>query len=278
MTRTQIAECYMVFGGIPYYWHFLQRGLSVAQNIDDMFFAGEDKLEDEFDELYSSLFASPRPYVRIITALGRKKAGMTREELSQEAAVANNGTLTKRLKELGQCGFVRAFTEIGKKKKGSVYQLVDNFTLFHFRFADENVNGDRHFWSEMVDSHVRSTWIGLAFERLCLQHIDQIKDALRIGGVRASYHAWRGDSSQIDLLIDRSDGIVNICEMKYHDGRYLITGEDDESMRNKKAEFKEATGTHKAVHVTYVTPYGLKDNKYAKNVQSTVVLDDLFRF
>ena len=278
LTRAQIAECYMVFGGIPYYWHFLQRGLSVAQNIDDMFFAGEDKLEDEFDELYSSLFASPQPYVRIITALGRKKAGMTREELSREAAVANNGTLTKRLKELGQCGFVRAFTEIGKKKKGSVYQLVDNFTLFHFRFAAENTNGDRHFWSEMVDSHVRSTWIGLAFERLCLQHIDQIKDALRIGGVRASYHAWRGDSSQIDLLIDRSDGIVNICEMKYHDGRYLITGEDDESMRNKKAEFKEATGTRKAVHVTYVTPYGLKDNKYANNVQSTVVLDDLFRF
>ena len=277
-SRAQIAECYMVFGGIPYYWHFLQRGLSVAQNIDDIFFAGNDKLEDEFDELYSSLFASPQPYVRIITALGRKKAGMTRDELAAASSVANNGALTRRLKELGQCGFVRAFTEIGKKRKGSVYQLVDNFTLFHFRFAVENASGDRHFWSEMIDSHVRSTWIGLAFERLCLEHMDQIKEALRIGGVRANFHAWRGESSQIDLLIDRSDGVINICEMKYHDGRYLITREDDESMRNKKSEFKETTGTRKAVHVTYVTPYGVKDNAYAKNVQSTVVLDDLFRF
>ena len=155
--------------------------------------------------------------------------------------------------------------------------MVDNFTLFHFRFAVENASGDKHFWSEMIDSHVRSTWIGLAFERLCLEHMDQIKEALRIGGVRANFHAWRGESSQIDLLIDRSDGVINICEMKYHDGRYLITGEDDESMRNKKAEFKETTGTRKAVHVTYVTPYGVKDNAYAKNVQSTVVLDDLFR-
>ncbi len=277
LTRAQIAECYMVFGGIPYYWSFLRRGFSVAQNIDEIFFAGNDKLENEFDELYSSLFASPQPYVAIITALGAKKAGMTREEISRTVKCANNGTLSRRLLELGQCGFIRAFTEIGKRKKGSVYQLVDNFTLFHFRFASENRYGDPHFWSEMLDSHIHSTWIGLAFERLCLEHVDQVKEALRIGGVMTNAHAWRGPSSQIDLLIDRKDGIVNICEMKYHDGRYAITKADDESMRNKKAEFKEATKTRKAVHVTYVTPYGIKDNAYAKNVQSSVVLDDLFR-
>lgn len=278
LTRAQIAECYMVLGGIPHYWHYLQRELSVAQNIDDMFFAGDDKLENEFDELYSSLFSSPQPYIRIITALGRKKAGMTRDELANAAHMANNGTMTRRLRELEQCGFVRSFTEIGRKKKGSVHQLVDNFTLFHFRFASENAHGDRHFWSEMIDSHIRSTWIGLAFERLCLEHLDQIKEALRIGGVRTNAHAWRGVSSQVDLLIDRNDGIVNLCEMKYHDGRYPITKDDDDSMRNKKAEFKESTKTNKAVHVTYITPYGVKDNAYARNVQSFVVLDDLFAF
>lgn len=160
----------------------------------------------------------------------------------------------------------------------SSHQLIDNFTLFHFRFAAENAHGDRHFWSEMTDSHIHSTWVGLAFERLCLEHLDQIKEALRIGGVRTNAHAWRGTSSQIDLLIDRNDGIVNLCEMKYHDGRYPITKEDDDSMRNKKAEFKEETGTSKAVHVTYITPYGVKDNAYARNVQSCVVLDDLFAF
>lgn len=184
LTHAQLAECYMVLGGIPHYWHFLQRGLSVAQNIDDMFVAGDDKLENEFDELYSSLFSSPQPYIRIITALGSKRAGMTREELAQTAGIANNGSLPRRLKELEQCGFIRSFTEIGKKKKGSVHQLIDNFTLFHFRFAAENAHGDKHFWSEMADSHIHSTWIGLAFERLCLEHLDQIKEALRIGGVK----------------------------------------------------------------------------------------------
>ena len=278
LNREQLAECYMVLGGIPYYWHFLDKGLSVAQNVDELFFAGHDKLENEFDELYASLFSVPKPYLKVITALGRVKSGMTRDEIAKSASLANNGALTKRLRELEQCGFVRKFVEIGRKNRGSLYQLIDNYTLFYFRFASENRLGDRHFWSEMLDSHIHSTWIGLAFERLCLQHADQIKEALRIGGVHANIHSWHNAHAQVDLLIDRNDGIVNLCEMKYHDGLYTIEREVDEAVRNKKSEFKEETGTHKAVHVVFVTPYGVKPNAYSKNVQAFVQLDDLFCF
>ena len=278
LTRAQIAEYYMIFGGIPSYWHFLEKGLSVAQNVDNAFFAGEDKLENEFDELYSSLFSAPRPYIKVITALGKVKSGMTRDEIAQAASLANNGALTKRLKELEHCGFVRKFVEIGKKNRGSLYQLIDCYTLFYFRFATENRLGNRHFWSEMIDSHVHSTWIGLAFERLCLLHADQIKEALRIGGVHANIHSWRNAHAQIDLLIDRNDGIVNLCEMKYHEGPYTIEKDVDEAVRGKKCEFKEETGTRKAVHVVFVTPYGVKPNAYSKNVQAFVRLDDLFCF
>ena len=277
LTRVQIAELYMVLGGVPYYWQFLRKGLSVAQNIDAMFFAGDDKLENEFDEVYGSLFASPRPYLDIITALGRRKAGMTRDELEQNAGVANNGVLTRRLQELEQCGFIRRFTEIGCRKKGSVYQLIDNFTLFHLKFAVENTTNDTRFWTTRLDSHLHSAWAGIAFERICLQHIDGIKEALRIGGVHVDYHGWRGPSSQVDLLLDRADGIINLCEMKWSTGVYAITADDDLSMRNKKSEFKEETATRKSVHVTYVTSYGVKPNAYAKNVQSFVTLNDLFR-
>ena len=276
-SRAEIVEYYMVLGGIPYYWRFLDKGLSLSQNIDALFFAPGAPLRLEFSELYSSLFRHEEPYVRIVSALGRRRVGLGREEISEETGLASNGRLTGLLEELEQCGFIRAFTEIGKKKKGAVHQLIDNFTLFHFRFAAENAHGDRHFWSEMIDSHIHSTWIGLAFERLCLEHLDQIKEALRIGGVKTNAHAWRGTSSQIDLLIDRNDGIINLCEMKYHDGRYPITKDDDDSMRNKKAEFKEEAKIDKAVHVTYITPYGVKENAYARNVQSEVTLDDLFK-
>ena len=276
-TRDQIAECYMVLGGVPMYWRFLERGKSVAQNIDDLFFAGAEKLENEFDELYASLFEHPEPYLAIVAALARKKCGMRRDEISKASGVENSGSLTRYLKVLEQCGFVRKFTEIGKKTKGAVHQPVDNFTLFHYRFIEANKANDPHFWSAMLDSRVHSTWAGLAFERLCLQHVDGIKRALGIGGVLANVHSWRNEHAQIDLLIDRRDGIVNLCEMKYWSGPYTMTAKDAGDLASKKAAFKEGSKTRKAVHLTMVTSFGVRRNAYADCVQSFVTLDDLFK-
>ena len=275
-TRAQLAECYMILGGIPMYWRYLERGKSVAQNIDEMFFAGNDKLEDEFDELYASLFEHPEPYLAIVTALAKRKCGMTREEVSRESGVENGGWLSRYLKVVEQCGFIRRFAELGKKTKGAVFQLMDNFTLFYFSFVESNRTNDRHCWSAMQDSHVHSTWAGLAFERLCLQHIDGVKRALGIAGVLTNVHSWRNENVQIDLLLDRRDGIINICEMKYWSGPYAMTAEDDISLANKKLELKTVVKTRKAVHLTMVTSFGVKRNAYANNVQSFVTLDDLF--
>lgn len=276
-THDQLAECYMVLGGVPMYWRYLERGWSVAQNIDELFFAGHEKLEHEFDELYSSLFENAAPYVALVTALAKKKCGMTREEIATASGVADNGWLSKYLKVLEQCGFVRRFTEIGKKCKGSVYQLIDNFTLFHFRYVEENRSNDPRYWSTMLDSRIHTTWAGLAFERLCLQHVDQVKRALGIGGVLTNVHSWRNPNAQIDLLIDRRDGIINLCEMKHWAGPYAMTAEDDRALMEKKAEFKSATKTRKAVHVTMVTTFGVKPNAYSHKVQTFVTLDDLFK-
>ena len=274
--RDQLAECYMILGGIPMYWRYLERGKSVAQNIDDMFFARSEKLENEFDELYASLFEHPEPYLAIVTAMAKKKCGMSRDEVSKASGVENSGALSRYLRVLEQCGFIRRFTEIGKKKKGAVFQLMDNFTLFYFRFMESNKTNDPHFWSAMADSRVRSTWAGLAFERLCLQHIDGIRNALGIGGVLANVHSWRNANAQIDLLIDRRDGIINICEMKYWAGPYSMTAEDAAALANRREEFKAATNTRKAVHLTMVTSFGVKRNAYSDRVQSFATLDDLF--
>ena len=275
-TRDQIAECYMILGGIPMYWRFLERGRSVAQNIDEMFFSGSEKLENEFDELYASLFEHPEPYLAVVTALAKKKCGMTRDEVSRASGVENSGALSRYLKVLEQCGFIRRFSELGKRTKGAVFQLIDNFTLFYFRFMEPNTSNDRHYWSAMSDTRTHSTWAGLAFERLYLQHIDGIRHALGISGVLANVHSWRNANAQIDLLIDRRDGIINICEMKYWAGQYVMTAADDASLANKKAELKASAKTRKAVHLTMVTSFGVKPNAYSHNVQSFVTLDDLF--
>lgn len=283
LTDFQVAQLYMVLGGIPYYWKFLDRSLSPARNIDRMFFSGTDRLENEFRELYASLFKRKEAYMRIVSALGTKGIGMTRREISENADVSESGTLAKYLEELEQCGFIRKYVLPGRKTKGAVFQLIDNFTLFHFRFLAGNEAHDEYFWSSSLDSQFHVVWEGLAFERLCLWHVPQIKQALQIGGVRCNCYAWRhvsgesGGGAQIDLVIDRNDGIVNLCEMKFCSGPYTITATENEALLRKREVFKNETKTRKAVHITYVTPFGLKRNAYANDVQSEVTLNGLFR-
>ena len=283
MTRYQIAETYMVLGGIPFYWKHLEPDLSADQNIDDLFFARSNKLEGEFDELYSSLFRKPEPYLRIVRALGLHKSGLNRDELMKETGVNTCGNFSRYLRELEECGFIRKSVAFGKKTKGSMYQLIDNFTLFHLAFVSENQVNDRHFWSGSADAQFRVVWEGLAFERLCLQHVREIKLALGISGIVSNDSSWQvartleHKGAQVDLLIDRADGVINICEMKFAASGYEIKEGEERHARERRELFKSLTGTKKAVHLTYATTYGVKRNRHSAIVQSEVTLDDLFR-
>ena len=282
MSRYQLAECYMVLGGIPYYWSLLEKGLSLAQNIDKIIFAKNGKLSNEFNQLYASLFKSPEQYIDIVTALGKKKAGMTREEIIAATDMYSSGTLSKVLDELEYCGFIRKYNGFDKKSKQAIYQLIDNYTLFYFKFIQQNENNDEHFWSASIDSAMHRAWSGLAFERLCMAHTQQIKAALGIAGVLSNVYSWRkeadetSDGAQIDLLIDRKDQVINLCEMKYSLSEYAIDAEYEQKLRNKKSAFINATNTRKAVHLTMVTTFGIKANAHSGIVQNEITLEDLF--
>ena len=283
MNRHQILECYMVMGGVPYYWDFLERGKGLAANIDAIFFAEDAPLRNEFDYLYASLFKNPSDYLAIVSALAKHKAGMTRKEIAAQASLSDSGALSKKLAELEACGFVRKYRAFGKKERGSLYQLVDNYTLFYYKFLEGGPQDER-FWENSADSSGHSAWCGLAFERVCLEHIPQIKRALGISGVLTEVSAWsckadpdKGiNGSQIDLLIDRRDQVINLCEMKYAQDDFAMTKVTEESLRHKVSDFRTLTGTRSALHVTVVTTYGLKANKYSGMVQSVVTADDLF--
>lgn len=282
MSRYQLTECYMVFGGIPYYWSLLEKGLSLSQNIDKIIFAKNGKLSNEFNQLYASLFKSPEQYIDIVTALGKKKVGMTREEIIAATDKYSNGALSKVLDELEYCGFIRKYNGFDKKSKQAIYQLIDNYTLFYFKFIQQNENNDEHFWSASIDSAMHRAWSGLAFERLCMAHTQQIKAALGIAGVLSNVYSWRkeademSDGAQIDLLIDRKDQVINLCEMKYSLSEYIIDAEYEQKLRNKKSVFIDTTNTRKAVHLTMVTTFGIKANAHSGIVQNEITLDDLF--
>ncbi len=280
MSRYQILECYMILGGIPFYWNMLERNRSLAQNIDNLFFAKSGKLRNEFNQLYASLFKNPEMYIQVVTTLGNKKVGMTRDEIIENGKMINNGQLSKVLDELEYCGFIRCYNNIGKKKKTAIYQLIDNYTLFYFKYICNNDNNDEHFWSASIDSSMHRAWSGYAFERVCMMHTMQIKQSLGIAGVLSNVYSWRADNiekgAQIDLLIDRNDQVINLCEIKFSMGEFTINKEYDEKLRNKKNVFIESTNTRKAVHLTMITTYGLKQNAYSGMIQSEVKMDDLF--
>ena len=284
--RRQILECYMVMGGVPYYWDLLDKSLGLAQNIDALFFRRKGELNEEFDHLYSSLFRIPEPYLKVISALGKKRYGLTRDEIVAATKIPSSGNLTKVLKALVQCDFVRTYCLPGRSSRECIYQLVDNFTIFHQRFLDDKANRMENFWSVSENSQPVRIWCGLAFERVALQHEEQIKRKLGISGVVTRTYGWRyaadgkdESGAQVDLVLDRNDRVVNICEVKYRRGEelYVISDEENRDLVNKREAYIRDTGTTSAVHLTMITVNGVRHNAAWNDIQSEVTLDDLFK-
>ncbi len=284
LNRYQILNLYMVMGGVALYWSILDKRLSAVQNIDQLFFNKDAKLNGEFYDLYNSLFKHPETYKAIVVALGKHLPGLTRQELLKHTGQADNGVFSDRLEELEECGFIMKMRAFPKNKKESIYKLCDNFTIFYFKYIKTNA-GIEDFWTKNFKSQSIRSWSGFAFERVCLQHIGQIKKAIGIAAVSTTEHMWRfvpekGEKdikgAQIDLLIDRDDNVINVCEMKWASEEFVIQKADDADIKNKVSALERETGTKKAIHVTMVTTYGVKHNMYYDEIQSEVVLDQLF--
>ena len=282
LSRKQLLDAYMVFGGVPYYWSLLQKGASVTQEIDRLIFSPDGELNDEFEMLYASLFKKPEPYIRVIELLARKKMGMTRMELLAVGGFEDNGSFSDILKDLEWCGFIRSYSMMGYKKKSDLFQLIDHYTLFYYEYIDGQRQG-ANYWKSMLGTPKYNTWCGLAFERTCLWHIDQIKKQLGISDILTNEYAWRcsGDENknlrgvQIDLLIDRSDGIIDICEMKYSKEAYVISADYGRELQRKRDVLAKVTGTESAVHTIMVTTEGVAHNEEWGEIQAEVNLDNL---
>ena len=283
-SRYQIAECYMIMGGIPYYLNLLSNRLSLSQNIDRMFFQERGLLWDEFENLYRTLFSNSGSYIKVVEALAEKAGGLTRNEIAAQTGFSANGNLTKILNNLIYSGFVRASLFYGNKKKDMLYQLADYYSAFYFRFIREKYGKDTQYWSHASDHPTRRAWAGLTFEQLCKDHIAQIKQAFGISGILTEESIWftRGDKelnipgAQIDLIIERRDQVIHLCEMKFPVNEYIIDKKYDMVLRNKMEAFRQMTGTRKTLLVSMITTYGVKKNMYSDIVRSQVTLEDLF--
>lgn len=280
--RSLILDAYMIFGGVPLYLSMLKKEKSIDENVDDLFFREGAPLRNEYDFLFRSLFKDSDYYMRIVDAISSKNMGVSRQDIASQAKVAANGTLTTALKNLVSCDFVRKYNAFGKKERDALYQLTDLSILFFKRFVEKYNGKDERRWTNIIDSPARRVWTGIAFEQVCLLHVWQIKKALGILGVLTEVCSWRfaGDEynhgTQIDMLIVRRDKVVNLCEMKFSAYEYEISAKYSRELRERCAIFRSVTKCNYALHITFVTPWGLKNNANSGISNSCVVISDLF--
>ena len=281
LTRYDIVQSYMILGGIPYYMGYMKRQLSLAQNIDNMFFIKGAQLRDEYNRLFSSVFDNPDRVKEVVAFLSRRNAGYTRDEIAAYLEISNGGTLSVILSALVASDFVIKYVPFGLSKRKVHYKLVDQFCLFYLKFVEGHDSLSEGFWLQDLSSQNIVTWRGLAFENVCFNHISQIKNALGISGVKTTQSAWskRGDDeegAQIDLLISRADNIVNLCEIKFYNDLFTVDGDYYRVMMRRQSLLEPYLKRGMGIHNTLITTFGLFRNKYSGVFTNVVTLDELF--
>lgn len=281
LSRYDIAQSYMVLGGIPYYMMYVDKGMSIGQAVNELFFGERARLKDEYDRLFASVFSKPDMMKLIVETLAKRHSGWTRQQLIEKTGLDDNGSLSKMLKALVASDFVVKYVPFGLSKREEHFKLTDPFCWFWLHFVKGQKRLTPDFWQGGASASVRS-WRGIAFEELCWSHWRQLKDALGIGGVETELSAWTKygdddtDGTQIDLLIMRNDHIVNMCEMKFYSEEFIVDKTYHKTLVHRQNLLEGALPRNTVVHPTLVTTEGLKYNEYSGIFQKILTLDDLF--
>jgi hypothetical protein len=273
----------MALGGVPFYWDEVQKGLSATQNINHICFSRNGLLVTEFSNIFKSLFSKAEKHELIVTELAKKSKGFTRNEIILATKISDGGGLTTLLNELEESGFIRKYIPFNKKSRESLYQLSDFYTLFYLNFIKEYQTTDSDFWIKTIDSPKYRSWSGYAYENICLLHTKQLLKKLGLSGTLTRISSWyfKGTDelpgAQVDLLIDRKDGMINLCEVKFTNKEFVLTKEYASKLRQKSTIFEAATQTKKTVIKTLISTYPAMQNvHYLESIQSEVGMDDLF--
>jgi len=280
LTRYDILQVYMAMGGVPYYLEKILPGESVAQAIDRLCFIKDGVLRNEFNNVFASLFDQHDNHEAIIRALASVRKGLTRTEIAKKSKLKSGGTLSKTLTELEESGFIEKYLPY-KGNKDSVYRLTDEYSLFYIKYIENIKPSNKGIWIKMYNQPTYKIWSGFSFETICIKHVEQIKEGLKISGVNSLQGSWieknKKNNAQIDLLIDRDDNIINICEMKFYNTGFILDKKYANEIAKKVDAFCLSTKTKKNIFVTFITSYGLISNKYSKqHVQSELTINHLF--
>jgi AAA+ ATPase superfamily predicted ATPase len=282
LSKYQITQLYMSLGGVPHYLKEVKTGESALQAVDRICFQKNGLLVNEFDNLYKALFKNSEIHLKVVFALASKLKGLTRNELLTLTKLKDGGSFTTVLNELEWCNFIQLQPAYGRTKKDGLYRLSDEYSLFYIRFIHKQKSIN---WQLLAQSQKWKSWSGYAFENTCFKHILQLKKALGISNVYSEIASYTqkaivndSDGIQIDLLIDRNDGIINMCEAKFYDKPFVISKEFATKLRKKISVFQENTNSKKTIFPTVITSFGLQANEHSIGfIQQEIKLEDLFQ-
>jgi AAA+ ATPase superfamily predicted ATPase len=282
MSRYDITAAYMAVGGIPYYLRYFDRELSLSGNIDRMFFAETAPLKDEFDRMFSALFRDAEDMKLIVKALAGKSRGLTRAELIEVTGIPDSGDLSKKLRALLAGDFIISYSSFGDSKRHTRYKLFDPYCIFYLRVIDTSRKERNTDWISMESSHQVTAWRDLAFENVCWNHFGKIKEALGIGGVSTTESLWseRGCENeygtQTDLVIERKDNVVHLCEMKFLGDEFEADRDYHLALERRKNLLSGSVSRKTVIHNTLITACGLKKTQHFSDFVHVLTLDDLF--
>jgi uncharacterized protein len=277
-----ILQLYMITGGIPFYLKEIKPGKSLAQNIDWLFFQQASPLRNEFQNLYASLFKNDEWHTAIVKALASKDSGMSRDEIITATGLPSGGGFTTVINELSQSGFVSIHYPFKNVRKEAIYRLSDEYSLFYFKFIHNTRKATG--WIQKAGQQSFKIWCGHAFENFCLKHVGVIKKTLGITGIYTEEASWfyKGTKTQagaqIDLLIDRADNCINLCEIKFYNAPFEITKAYAAALQNKATVFRQQTKTNKNVFITLITTFGTVNNAHKLSITDTeIIMEDFFK-
>ena len=281
-SKYDIVQSYMIFGGIPYYMGYMDEEMSLAQNVDNVFFSRDAELKSEYDRLFVSVFKRPEAIKNIVELLYTKNMGYTRADIANKLKISDGGHLTKDLNALIVSDFIIKYTPFGLPKKEEYYKLTDPFCMFYLHFVKNKSTSNNHFWQQTSSLPQVNAWRGYAFENVCFNHINEIKDALGIRGVITSESAWTKkvddeQGTQIDLIIERKDNTVNMCEIKFYSDDFVVDKDYYRTIQRRIDMLSRQLSPKMSVFSTLITTYGLKKNEYSSVFINVVTFDDLFR-
>lgn len=281
LTRYDMALIYMAFGGVPFYLDAINSDESAAQCIERLCFADGGLLRNEFEHLYTAIFQKPDAHLRVVNVLAKHAYGLERNELLQQANMSNSGGSTKVLEDLETTGYIEYVVPYGKNSNLGKYVLSDFYSRFYLSFIN---NPKISTWMAHINSPAYKTWCGLAFEWLCYMHRKEIVRALGLSGIQTSvsYLNIKDDAgkiaAQIDLLIDRADNAINLCELKFSNNVYSLSKDEAEGMRKKVFHLQKLLKKTQSVFPTMITTFGCEKNMhFLSQITHQLDLNALFR-